>query len=130
MRSEGRKKRAPESDYRVAFGARLRAVRRRANVSGLPAYLASLRSARRPTALDEEVTPEAAARERIFLGLRLSAGVPAEDLEAWIENAGEPLLSDDYAAWLETGLLERSDGRVRFTANGFLLSNEILCRFV
>lgn len=104
--------------------------RRRANVSGLPAYLASLREARRPTALDEEVTPEAAARERIFLGLRLSAGVPAAEIEEWIREAGEPLLSDDYAAWLETGLLERSDGRVRFTANGFLLSNEILCRFV
>jgi oxygen-independent coproporphyrinogen-3 oxidase len=104
--------------------------RRRANVSGLPAYLASLREARRPTALDEEVTPEAAARERIFLGLRLSAGVPAVEIEEWIREAGEPLLSDDYAAWLETGLLERSDGRVRFTANGFLLSNEILCRFV
>jgi oxygen-independent coproporphyrinogen-3 oxidase len=104
--------------------------RRRANVSGLPAYLASLRSARRPTALDEEVTPEAAARERIFLGLRLSDGVPAADLESWIENAGEPLLSADYAAWLETGLLERSDGRVRFTEAGFLVSNEVLCRFV
>jgi oxygen-independent coproporphyrinogen-3 oxidase len=104
--------------------------RRRANVSGLPAYLASLRSARRPTALDEEVTPEAAARERIFLGLRLSDGVPAADLESWIVNAGEPQLSADYAAWLEVGLLERIGGRVRFTESGFLVSNEILCRFV
>jgi oxygen-independent coproporphyrinogen-3 oxidase len=104
--------------------------RRRANLSGLPAYLASLRQARRPTALDEKVTPEAAARERIFLGLRLSAGVPAAEIESWIESSGEPLLSADYAAWLETGVLERNDGRVRFTENGFLLSNEVLCRFV
>ena len=104
--------------------------RRRANVSGLPAYLASLSQARRPTALDETVTPEAAARERIFLGLRLASGVPAAEIESWIEGSGEPLLSADYAAWLETGLLERNDGRVRFTERGFLVSNEILCRFV
>ena len=104
--------------------------RRRANVSGLPAYLASLRESRRPTALDERVTPEAAARERIFLGLRLSAGIPAAEIEPWIQEAGDPLLPADYASWLEAGLLERNDGRVRFTEAGFLVSNEVLCRFV
>ena len=104
--------------------------RRRANVSGLPAYLAALRDSRRPTALDEPVTPDAAARERIFLGLRLSAGVPAAEIEEWVGDAGDPRLAADYPAWLEAGLLERNDGRVRFTERGFLLSNEVLCRFV
>jgi oxygen-independent coproporphyrinogen-3 oxidase len=104
--------------------------RRRANVSGLPAYLASLRDARRPTALDEPVTPGDAARERIFLGLRLSGGVPAAEIEGWIGDEGDPLLTADYAAWSEEGLLQREDGRVRFTERGFLLSNEVLCRFV
>jgi oxygen-independent coproporphyrinogen-3 oxidase len=104
--------------------------RRRANVSGLPAYLASLRDARRPTALDEPVTPGDAARERIFLGLRLSGGVPAAEIEGWIGDEGDPLLTADYAAWSEEGLLHREDGRVHFTERGFLLSNEVLCRFV
>jgi oxygen-independent coproporphyrinogen-3 oxidase len=104
--------------------------RRRANVSGLPAYLASLREARRPTALDEPVTPEAAARERIFLGLRLSAGVPAAEIEGWIADTGDPLLAGDYGGWFEAAVLEREAGRVRFTERGFLLSNEVLCRFV
>jgi coproporphyrinogen III oxidase-like Fe-S oxidoreductase len=71
-----------------------------------------------------------AARERIFLGLRLSEGVPAAEIESWIEGAGDPLLSEDYPAWHEEGFLAREDGCVRFTERGFLLSNEILCRFV
>jgi len=104
--------------------------RRRANVSGLPSYLASLRDARRPTAQDEPVTPGDAARERIFLGLRLSEGVPGEEIEGWIGDAGDALLTADYAAWQEEGLLRKDDGRVRFTERGFLLSNEVLCRFV
>jgi oxygen-independent coproporphyrinogen-3 oxidase len=104
--------------------------RRRANVSGLPAYLAALRDSRRPTALDEPVTPDAAARERIFLGLRLSTGVQAAEIEGWISDARDPLLADDYGAWFEAGVLARENGRVRFTERGFLLSNEVLCRFV
>jgi oxygen-independent coproporphyrinogen-3 oxidase len=104
--------------------------RRRANVSGLPSYLAALRDSRRPTALDDPLTPDAAARERIFLGLRLSVGVPAAEIEGWIGDSGDPLLAADYAAWREEGLLRHEDGRVRFTERGFLLSNEVLCRFV
>ena len=30
----------------------------------------------------------------------------------------------------KAGLLRRGNGRVRFTERGFLLSNEVLCRFV
>jgi oxygen-independent coproporphyrinogen-3 oxidase len=104
--------------------------RRRANVSGLPSYLAALRDSRRPTALDESLTPDAAAREAIFLGLRLSVGIPAAEIEGWIAEAGDRLLAADYAAWREEGLLRQEDGRVRFTERGFLLSNEVLCRFV
>ena len=104
--------------------------RRRANVSGLSSYLASLRNSRRPTAFDEPVTPAAAARERIFLGLRLSVGVRAAEIEGWIGDAGDPLLEADYAAWRDEGLLREDDGCVRFTERGFLLSNEVLCRFV
>ncbi len=104
--------------------------RRRANVSGLPQYLASLREGRRPVALDREIGAEEASRERIVLGLRLSAGVAAGEIESWIERNGDPLLAGDYAAWREEGLLSDGDGRVRFTERGFLLSNEVLCRFV
>ena len=104
--------------------------RRRANVSGLPAYLSALGGGRRPLALDRTIGEDEAIRERIVLGLRLSRGVPAADVESWIEGARDALLLGDYAAWRAEGLLAETDSRVRFTERGFLLSNEILCRFV
>jgi oxygen-independent coproporphyrinogen III oxidase len=104
--------------------------RRRANVSQIPQYVSTLKEGRRPLALDRPVGQEEAARERIMLGLRLSAGIPASEIETWIVESGDPLLSDDYGRWLEAGVLAREDGRVRFTERGFLVSNDVLCRFV
>jgi oxygen-independent coproporphyrinogen-3 oxidase len=104
--------------------------RRRANVSAIPAYLAALQQGRRPIALDGEVSDEERARERIILGLRLSEGIAREEVEAWIARAEDPALGADWAAWREARLLEDSGPRVRLTERGFLLSNEIFCRFV
>jgi len=104
--------------------------RRRANVSALTQYIASLSGGKRPLALDRPVGVEESAREGIVLGLRLSEGVSAEELERWIAGAGDPLLACDYAIWREEGLLAQDAGRVHFTERGFLLSNELLCRFV
>ena len=106
------------------------AGRRRANVSALPVYLAALASGRRPVALDEPVTPADEARERIVLGLRLARGVPRDEIEAWIAASNDARLSGDYADWLALELLEAGAGRVRFTEKGFLVCNEVLCRFV
>lgn len=106
------------------------AGRRRANVSSLPAYLAALEAGRRPVALDERLTPAAEARERIVLGLRLAQGVPRAELEAAIASSSDSRLDGDYAAWRSAGMLIEGAGRVRFSERGFLVSNEILCRFV
>lgn len=104
--------------------------RRRANVSAIGGYIAALSSGRRPTALDKEIDADESARERLVLGLRLSRGVPAEEIESWIASEGDPLLPADYASWFDAGVLQREGGHVRFTERGFLLSNEVLCRFV
>jgi oxygen-independent coproporphyrinogen III oxidase len=106
------------------------ADRRRANGSQIPLYVSALNEGRRPLALDRPVGTEEAIRERIVLGLRLSAGVSASEIETWIAERGDALLSGDYGRWLEAGVLEREDGRVRLTERGFLLSNDVLCRFV
>ena len=106
------------------------ADRRRANVSGLAQYVERLGAGDRPLALDHAVGATEAARERIVLGLRLAAGVPASEVESWIETGSDPLLSADYGAWLDEGILLRQEERLRFTERGFLLSNDVLCRFV
>jgi oxygen-independent coproporphyrinogen-3 oxidase len=104
--------------------------RRRANVSALLRYVEELAAGRRPVARNAPVSREDGARERIVLGLRLSEGVPALEVEDFIGAAGEPTLAEDYASWKDDRLLEEASGRLRFTERGFLVSNEILCRFV
>jgi oxygen-independent coproporphyrinogen-3 oxidase len=104
--------------------------RRRANVSAIPGYLSALEAGRRPVALDHSVDDEEAARERIVLGLRLSEGVPRAHIEAWISGHADGTLAEDFEAWQAEGLMAQSADRIRLTERGFLLSNEILCRFV
>jgi len=106
------------------------AGRRRANVSQLETYLERLESGRRPIALDQAVTDEEAAKERVFLGLRLGEGVPEETIDGEVVRAGDARLSEDYETWFAAGILRREAGRVRFTERGFLVSNEVLSRFV
>jgi oxygen-independent coproporphyrinogen-3 oxidase len=106
------------------------AGRRRANVASLPGYIEALESGRRPTALDRRLPAEEEARERVMLGLRLAAGIDAGEIESLVADGRDRDLAADYRAWREEGLLEERFGRVAFTERGFLLSNEILCRFV
>ena len=105
------------------------AGRRRANVSNLEQYLAALEAGRRPVALDEPVGAAEAAREEIFLGLRLSSGVRLERVAAFVVGSQDVRLWNDYEGWLTEGILERSGDRVRFTERGYLVSNEVLSRF-
>jgi oxygen-independent coproporphyrinogen-3 oxidase len=58
--------------------------------------------------------------ERFFLGLRLSEGI----------DGGWPPFEDAIERFLRDGLLERSDGRLRLTSRGVLLSNEVFAEFV
>jgi oxygen-independent coproporphyrinogen-3 oxidase len=104
--------------------------RRRANVSTIPGYIEALEAGERPVALDRPVDAQEAARERIVLGLRLAEGVAAAEVESWVGESGDRLLEGDYRLWISEGMLARRGDRVRFTERGFLICNEILCRFV
>ena len=104
--------------------------RRRANVSNLEQYLSALEEGRRPLVVDLPVDSAEASREEIFLGLRLAEGVRAARVEAHVAGAGDVRLWNDYETWLAEGILEPAGDRVRFTERGFLVSNEVLSRFV
>jgi oxygen-independent coproporphyrinogen III oxidase len=106
------------------------AGRRRANVSTLEAYVGRLAGAERPLALDRPIDADEAAREEVFLGLRLAGGVEESTIRRQVEASSDGRLADDYSAWLETGMLQKEESRVRFTERGFLVSNEVLSRFV
>ena len=64
----------------------------------------------------------------MFLGLRLSDGVPAAWLQPFLD--GDVALRREYELWMDAGVLGRCGERVRLTEHGFLVSNEVLSRFV
>lgn len=104
--------------------------RRRANSSSLTEYLGALEARRRPTVIDQPVSGLEALRETIVLSARTREGIDHADLEAWFGLTGDLRLSSDWQAWTENGLIERGEGRDALTDRGFLLSNEVLCRFI
>ncbi len=74
-------------------------------------------------------TPEA-MEESFFLGLRLNRGIDLDDLVA---KFGERKVGEFRAAiaeMVETGLLEQTNGAIRLTERGRLLSNEVFERFL
>ena len=103
--------------------------------SMLPAREAGLDAVRFATADDlepflaaapltrDEITCEAAGEEELFLGLRLNRGVGQDKFQ-------QPRAANEMAMLCDAGLLEQCGGRVRLTARGRLLSNEVFQRFI
>jgi oxygen-independent coproporphyrinogen III oxidase len=104
--------------------------RRRANTSSLGAYLEAVGRGKRPTSEDRAIETVEREREEIILGARTRSGVAAERIDGWLAERADAALRDDWEAWLGEGLVERRGDRYVLTERGFLLSSEILCRFV
>jgi oxygen-independent coproporphyrinogen-3 oxidase len=94
------------------------------NVKPVERYGALVAAGVPPVATHETLTPRQRMAERLILGLRLGDGVPA----AWLDERaalGPARLPATLEAWRERGLLGESDGRVRLTEAGFLLSDAL-----
>jgi oxygen-independent coproporphyrinogen-3 oxidase len=90
------------------------------NPETIPAYVDAVS---RDAAARESLTPAIQEEERFFVGLRLMEGVTPTPAE-WAIHA-EPI-----ARLVENGLLDDTDGRLRLTARGVLLSNEVFQEFI
>jgi putative oxygen-independent coproporphyrinogen III oxidase len=75
------------------------------------------------------VTAEAAMEEEFFLGLRLNRGIEVERLRKGT-TAAEAHIDSAIRENVEDGLLEKHQKRLRLTARGRLLSNEVFARFL
>ena len=78
----------------------------------------------------EEASPSLELSDTLVLGLRLSDGVSLRELR---RRFGQAALQGHTAAFEEAislGLLERLDGRLRLTARGRLLANEVFVRLL
>jgi oxygen-independent coproporphyrinogen-3 oxidase len=104
--------------------------RRRANTASIGAYLDAIGRGRRPTAEDRLLDAVEREREEILLSARTREGIAAERIDRWLAERGDAALRDDWPRWIEAGLIERREERYVLTERGFLVSNEILYRFV
>lgn len=97
-------------------------VRRFANTRDISAYITLMKQEGSAVTFTEELTADEIQRERLFLTLRQARGIEYSELQ---EIAGE-----EGREWVSRGTsegwLRSSDGRVAFTPDGFLLSNELL----
>jgi len=97
-------------------------ARRSSNALHPRAYTEHIQAGQPAQAESEEITPDMARAETMFLGLRLlQEGVSAEECAMYAQHV------DDL---IGLGLLERACGRVRLTRRGRLLSNRVFVRFL
>jgi oxygen-independent coproporphyrinogen-3 oxidase len=75
--------------------------------------------------------------EYMFLGLRMTEGISAEDFDRRFGPAGEgmsSIFSELYGAvvrkYIGMGLMEMADGRIRLTDRGIDVSNVVLADFL
>lgn len=97
---------------------------RRTNSGSIPAYLQAVAKAGTAFVSEEALPADAALRERVLLGLRMTPGVSESayaEAVATLPASDRARLHDAFAA----GLLTRMGGSVRLTRSGVLLSNEV-----
>jgi oxygen-independent coproporphyrinogen-3 oxidase len=79
------------------------------------------------------VTPvrlRAAIEESFFLGLRLNRGIDIEGLRQKLDSDMAGICESVIQQCVQEGLLEEQGTKVRLTARGRLLSNEVFGRFL
>lgn len=96
---------------------------RSSNTRVIREYLEMIESGSLPIVFTETLDENEIRHERIFLGLRQVAGVPASELRELAGESGEK--------WLEEALEQKwvtidDDDRVRFTVDGYLVSDELI----
>lgn len=83
-----------------------------------------------PPAMDETITPELRLAESVILGLRLDEGVDIAAIDNEFETSLLELYRQPVEDMTEAGLLEQSNGRLKLTQRGRLLSNEVFWRLL
>ncbi|BCV20560.1 radical SAM family heme chaperone HemW [Moorella sp. Hama-1] len=100
------------------------------NYSDLQQYGAAVAAGRLPRAEIETLTRRQQMGETMFLGLRLLEGV---DLEVFRQRFGadaRQVYARELARLYRAGLVEEGAGRLRLTARGLPLANEVFVAFV
>lgn len=103
---------------------------RTCNTADLDDYLAAIADRREPLARRQGWNAAARLEEAVILGLRLTAGIDLEILGGRYEVDLEGRYRKCWSRAQEAGLLEWSYPRVKLTARGRLLSNELFAELL
>lgn len=104
--------------------------RREINHRSTTTYIRRIQAGESPVAESESLGPEDAARERLVFGLRRLQGVDAGDFAVDTGFTLEQLVGRILPRYLDLGLLEWSDTRLRLTRAGLLVSDAIWPSFL
>ncbi len=91
------------------------------NADELEAYCAAIEAGQAPA---QDITPVRPTEEAYLTGLRLDAGVP------WNPSQTPPALAIAIQRRIDQDLLQIQNGRLRLSARGVLLSNEVFADFL
>ena len=78
----------------------------------------------------EEPRPELARADTLIMGLRLNEGVSLAEFRRRFGDGTDAGFAPAFEEFVSLGLLERVNGRVRLTARGRLLANEVFTRLL
>jgi oxygen-independent coproporphyrinogen-3 oxidase len=96
------------------------------NAPNLPKYLAA--SPTPPTQDHEALDASGRFGEQLMLGLRLREGIDAK----WFDD--HPALRNDQRdtanEWIDLGLLQRTDGRLRLTRKGLFVADSVIAKLL
>ena len=106
------------------------AGRRFANVASLDAYCRRLEEERSPCDFEEQLAPEAKAREMLIMGLRLLAGVNLTSFQRQTGFDARAFNALALERLLAEGLLVLDGGCLRLTERGLFVSNRVFVEFI
>ena len=106
------------------------AGRRRANIEDLEEYCRRMGAGQSPCDFEEQLPPEAKARETLIVGLRLLDGV---NLAAFRQQTGFDALAlggDALKRLVDLDMLQLDAGRLRLTERSLFISNRVFAELV
>ena len=121
------------ADSYYAFGpgaARYIDGRRETNHRSVTTWLKRVLAGESPVADTETLSPEDRAREMAILGLRMTAGLSLSEFETQTGFTLRDLGGEAFERYLDDGLLEIVEGRLRLTREGRFLADSMVVDFL
>jgi oxygen-independent coproporphyrinogen-3 oxidase len=95
------------------------------NHASLATYLRRVGEGSTPVSFQEQLEPEAAARERLVFGLRRLAGIEMANFKSASGFSVQQLGGEKIAKWIAAGLVASDGKALRLTRRGLMVSDSL-----